>query len=73
MLSMKICKNMSQITKQSSSAMLVHKNQTQPITATEFTNPKYKQNGTKYTAYKNIKKKVTTFKVCRLLKCPHYR
>lgn len=56
MLSMKICKNMSQITKQSSSSMLVHRNQTQPIKATEFTNPKYKQIGTKYNANENVKK-----------------
>jgi hypothetical protein len=48
---------MSQITKLSSSSLLVHENQTQPIKATEFTNLKYKQNGTKYTAYKNIKKR----------------
>jgi len=37
--------------------MLMHEYQTQPIQATEFSNPKYKQNGTKYNAYKNVKKK----------------
>jgi hypothetical protein len=34
MLSMRICKNMSQITKQSSPSSLVHEYQTQPIKAT---------------------------------------